>query len=510
MTDGSLHRVELVIHEGDKGRGDPPPPPPGDGDGDEPGLQPVPLSDDQLTQQFSDKVLRDDSLFVASEGKWRTWDGRRWAREETLQVLDQARELCRRQAQGLDDKRLARAISGEPTIRRVEKLARAMRRHAVLADAFDADLWRLNTPHGIVDLRTGQLFPHDRGALMTKLTAVGPEAVAECPTWLRVLGEATGGNAGLIAYLQRVFGYSLVGVVTEHVVVIFHGRVGGEGKTLILGTIAGAMGDYATPAPMDTFTVTQGERHSTELAGLAGARLVIASEIGEDRRWDEAKLKAISGGDKITARFMRGDFFSFFPQFTLVIGTNHLPQMRSAAGMRRRLQVVPFLHRPAVPDPELPEKLKAEWPGILAWMIEGAVLWQRMGLAPPPVVVDATAEYFERESAVGLWLEERCVKDPAAEEATRALHRDFQSWAARAGERSLSERKFAQKLAEVSGLANGKVHKRTARGFFGVALQNSTGNLYGGGARRPVGGGVLRANEMPGEPIDDPAEDFDR
>jgi len=158
--------------------------------------------------------------------------------------------------------------------------------------------------------------------------------------------EATGGDTALIAYLQRVFSYSLVGVVQEHVVIIFHGRVGGEDKTLMLGAVAGAMGDYATSAPMDTFTVTQGERHSTELAGLAAARLVIAPEIEEGRRWDEAKLKAISGGDEITARFMRGDFFTFQPQFTLIIATNHLPQMRSAAGMRRRLQVVPFLHPP--------------------------------------------------------------------------------------------------------------------------------------------------------------------
>lgn len=504
----AAERVVLDIIEGGKGRYEPPP---GDGDGgggsEAPG---APLSDNALAISFSADDLRDNHLYVHTEKNWRRWEGRVWGRENTLLVADLAREHCSRHARGLDDKRLARAISSEPTARRVETLARAMRRHAALADSFDTDLWALNTPDGIVHLRSGQLHPHDRDARMTKLTAVGPVAPDCCPTWLRVLGEAMGGDPALLAYLQRVFGYSLVGVVQEHVVIIFHGRVGGEGKTLMLGAIAGAMGDYATSAPMDTFTVTQGERHPTELAGLAAARLVIASEIEEGRRWDEAKLKAISGGDKITARFMRGDFFTFQPQFTLIIATNHLPQMRSAAGMRRRLQVVPFLHRPAVPDPELPEKLKAEWPGILAWMIEGALLWQRQGLAPPPAVVDATAEYFEQESALGLWIEERCIKSPAVEESTDAMHRDFGSWAARNGERSCSKRKFTQKLAEVSGLVSGRVHKGAARGFVGIALRNGTMDLYDRDGASVAGSGVVQANEIPRNPVDDPAEDYDR
>ena len=504
-----LLHPSLKIIEGPLGGQKPPSGGGGTGDASSPA---VPLSEDDLAQDLSENVLRDDFLFVSTENKWRVWNRSVWGREETLLVRDKTRGLCRSRSEGLDDGRLARSISGESTIRRVEKLAQAMRRHAAVAESFDTDLWALNTPDGIVDLQTGQLRPHDRDARMTKITAVGPSATAGCPTWRRVISEALGGDAALVSYIQRVFGYSLVGVVKEHVVVIFHGRVGGEGKTLMLGAIAGAMGDYAAAAPMDTFTVTQGERHSTELAGLAGARLVIASEIEEGRHWDEAKLKSISGGDKITARFMRGDFFSFFPQFTLIIATNHLPQMRSAAGMRRRLQVVPFRHPPAVPDPELPEKLKAERPGILAWMIEGALLWQRLGLAPPPAVIDATAEYFEQESPVGHWVEERLVKDPSLEECSDALHRDFNSWAPKNGERSISKRKLTQKLVEL-GFAYGRVFKGAKRGFFGIALKNGTRDLdFGGEAGRVAGGGVekVQANDSPRPPVDDPAEKYDR
>jgi putative DNA primase/helicase len=175
---------------------------------------------------------------------------------------------------------------------------------------------------------------------------------------------------------------------------------------------------------------------------------------------------------------MRGDFFTYSPQFTLVIATNHLPQLRAAGGMRRRLQITPFRHRPAVPDPDLPEKLKAEWPGILAWMIAGAIRWwgDGGGLRPSPAVIAATEEYFDRESPIRLWLDERCELDRAAEATSRELYANFASWAAKNGERALNRKQFAQRLAE-AGLVAAKMGANATRVFRGVRLSGGTRGL---------------------------------
>lgn len=450
---------------------------------------------------------------------WLRWNGAVWQREETLQIEDLARTLCRREAANAKDKRLARSTGSEATSKSVERMTRSMRRHAASAVQFDADPWALNTPGGTVDLRSGQIRPHRREDFLTKSAAVTP-APGTCAGWKRVLEEATGGDRDLIAYLQRALGYALVGIIRDHVVIVLHGAAGGEGKSLIINTVCGVLGDYAAVAPADLLTPLQGERHSTDLAGLVGARLVIASEIEDGRFWAEAKLKAISGGDKIAARFMRGDFFTYAPQFTMIIATNHLPQLRSAGGMKRRLQIVPFLHQPAQPDPALFEKLRPEWPAILAWLIEGCMLWQRDGLRPPAAVVDATAEYFARENPVSSWLDQRTEKRPDARTATKALHRDFSSWAASQGERPLSERRFVQRLAE-AGVRGRKIYDggREFRGFEGIALCQATGELpLDAGSRAPRGeGGAVIGSADPSDLTrrldaarQDPAEDWPR
>jgi putative DNA primase/helicase len=188
------------------------------------------------------------------------------------------------------------------------------------------------------------------------------------------------------------------------------------------------LGDYATSAPMSTFTASHTERHPTELAGLWGARMVTAVETQQGRKWDEPRIKALTGGDKISARFMRQDFFEFVPKFKLVIAGNHKPGLRSVdEAIRRRLHLIPFTV--TIPDAErdqnLGEKLKAEWPGILAWAIEGCQLWQQRGLSPPEVVTAATGAYLDAEDAIACWLEEECILGPNRSESRKSL---FASW----------------------------------------------------------------------------------
>jgi putative DNA primase/helicase len=266
------------------------------------------------------------------------------------------------------------------------------------------------------------------------MTAVAPDTTMPTPEWTRFLREATGADASLSAYLQRAAGYVLTGKTSEQVLFFVWGP-GGTGKSLFLTTLQEAMGDYARPAAMDTFTASHSEKHPADLAALMGARLVTASETQAGRRWDEAKLKSITGGDRIAARFMRQDFFHYLPTFKLLFTGNHKPEIRDIdAAMRRRIHLVPFIHPPAVVDRTLPAKLKAELPGILAWMLEGCRQWQAEGLAMPPVVAASTEEYFSEQDAIGRWVKEQCDVGPEYQATTQELYQAFREWANRNGE----------------------------------------------------------------------------
>ncbi len=224
------------------------------------------------------------------------------------------------------------------------------------------------------------------------------------------------------------------GETTEQQYAFIYGT-GGNGKGKFLEAVTGILGDYATEAPMDTFVASSNERHSTELAGLVGARLVTASETEQGKRWDEQKLKLLTGGDPVRARFMRQDFFTYLPQFKLIFIGNYKPEIRNLdEAMRRRTHLVPFLVKPKVVDKLLGKKLRSEWPAILAWMIEGCLEWQRIGLAPPPVVQEATDEYFSESDPVAQWLAENTEPDPEGWIELVELFENWKEWSNRRGE----------------------------------------------------------------------------
>ena len=224
----------------------------------------------------------------------------------------------------------------------MEGLSKADRRLAATIDQWDADPWLLNTPGGVTDLRDGVTRPHRHDYYMSKITTVAPDRMSTPSLWLSFLDKVTGGNAELVAFLQRVAGYSLTGDTREHALFFLYG-VGANGKTTFLNAITGALGDYCRNAPIETFTANKNDRHPTDLAGLRGARLVTAVETEEGRQWAESKIKSLTGGDKISARFMRQDFFEYTPQFKLLIAGNHKPGLRSVdEAIRRRMHLIPF------------------------------------------------------------------------------------------------------------------------------------------------------------------------
>ena len=436
--------------------------------------RPPAFSDEALALRFAEQHAG-QLRYVSSWAKWLIWDGNRWRYDETLTAFNMARRLSRHVSVEAGKKsKLAVAIASAKTDYSVERLARSDRRLAATTEQWDANPWLLNTPAAIIDLRTGDARPHRPTEYMTKLTGVAPGAGCAATTWKRFLDRVTGGDAALSSFLQRVTGYALTGSTQEHALFFLYGT-GANGKSTFINAITAAAGDYHRAAPIETFTASSGERHPTDLAALRGARLVTSVETEEGRRWAESKIKALTGGDKIAARFMRQDFFEYTPTFKLMIAGNHKPGLRSVdEAIRRRFHLIPFTV--TIPSDErdvhLSEKLKAEGPGILAWMIRGCLDWLDGGLAPPEAVRAATAAYLEGEDALAAWIEEATENEPSAWESSPALFKSWKAWAERAGEWIGSQRKFSQRLedrGESIGVRKGR-DAAGRRGFYGLRI----------------------------------------
>ena len=374
---------------------------------DDSAARPPQFSDEALALRFADEHAS-DLRYVAQWSKWLVWDGKCWLFDSTKCGFDFARKICRKASAESNKPPTATGLASAKTVAAVERLAQSDRRLAATSDQWDADPMLLNTPAGVVDLRSGRLRPHRAEDFMIHMTAVGPGG--RYPRWLAFLNRITDGDVALQLFLQHVTGYALTGSTSAHAMFFAYGT-GANGKSVFLSAIGGALGDYHRTAPIETFTASSFSQHPTDLASLRGARFVTANETEEGRRWAEAKLKVLTGGDKIAARFMRQDFFEYVPQFKLMLAGNHKPGLRSVdEAIRRRLHLIPFMVTipPKERDPQLGERLKAEWPGILAWMIEGCLQWQRKGLAPPAAVTKATNEYLEAEDTVSAWIDEAC------------------------------------------------------------------------------------------------------
>ena len=411
---------------------------------------PAKYSEVNVARSFAG-LHENDLRYVSEWGRWMTWDGQRWCRDRDLSVFDLATRMCcavadharMDQAEFTNERQRQATIAryGEKrTIYNVTEVAKADRRIAAVPEQWDADNWLLNTPGGVVDLRDGTLHPQKRDAYQTRITAV---ALGQgCPTWLRFLDEATGGDKDIQAYLQRIAGYSLTGSVREQAFWFIYGP-GGNGKGVFINTLRKILGEYAQVAGADMFTERKHDAHPTELAGLQGSRLVVAQETEEGKRWAEARIKSMTGEDPISARFMRQNFFEYMPQFKIIITGNHKPGLRNVdEAIKRRLRLIPFEIKPAVKDPFLQAKLWDEAPGIFRWALEGCLEWQRIGLADPERVMAATTEYLDQQDVLGNWLEE-CVQIPARGACRRGdLYRSFKAWAEEAGEYVLPQKRF--------------------------------------------------------------------
>jgi putative DNA primase/helicase len=416
------------------------------------------------------KRYADRLRYCHSARSWFEFDGARWRRDEVNRAFEFVRQIAREISEGKEHKEL-KEFRKTAFAAGVEKFSQSDPAFARTADYWDRDPYLLGTPGGTVDLRTGVMSPGDPSDGITKSTAVAPSGHTDCPEWDRFLRETTGGDRDMVRFLQQWSGYCLTGDIREHALLFAHGP-GGNGKSVFLNTLTGIMADYSTPAPSDTFTVSIGDRHPTELAALCGARLVAASETEHGRTWAETRIKQLTGGDEVAARYMRGDFFRFRPSFKLTIIGNHRPKLENVdAAVRRRFNIVPFTHKPEHPDHQLEDKLREEWPEILRWMIRGCLDWQKHGLIRPARVLSATEDYFSDQDLLGQWLASCCDVEPGNDrmmETSTALHQSWSAFAKQAGEKPETQKAFVGNLEK---RVPDRYKNMKGRGFKGIRLK---------------------------------------
>ena len=435
----------------------------------------VPTSDEDaparpLTETGNAERLVDqygqDIRFCHPWGAWLHWDGHRWKRDQTGAVRRWAKSTIRSiydevsKAETADERTMIFkwAVKSETANARsaMLRLAESEQGIHIEPSEMDRDPFLLNVMNGTVNLKTGELQPHDRTQGITKLAPVYFDPDAECPTFLAFLNRVLP-DVEVRRFLRRMTGYGMTGVTIEQCLAFLYGG-GANGKSTFLTIIAEMLGDYAQQAAPDLLTSRGGDRHPTELADLFGARWVSSIEVDEGKRLAETLVKQMTGGDKMKARFMRTDFFQWMPTHKLFLAANHKPEIRGTDyAIWRRIHLIPFTV--TIPKPErdgdLPGKLLAELPGILNWAIAGCLEWQQGGLGVPQAVTEATEEYRQEQDVLAGFLSERCVLDPQAWVASNSLYTAYSSWCEASGTYRDEPQKFGRGLSE-RGLTRGK------------------------------------------------------
>lgn len=411
-------------------------------------------------ERFRDRY-GDSVRYVHTWERWLCWDGTRWRQDETDEVVRLAKDTVRaiwdeaRRVAGNQDraKALAKhAIKSEASraIASLLSLGKSEDGMGVRPEDLDRLPWLLNCANGTLDLRTGILRPHAPRELHTKLCPISYDPAAECPRWLTFLTQIMGGDPEMVAFLCRSVGYWLTGSTREQCMWILHGS-GSNGKSTFLDVIRTVLADYGTTSDPKSFLERKTESISNDLAALKGSRLVVASETEAGRRLAEGLVKGITGGEPIVARFLHREFFSFTPEFKLVLCTNHKPQIRGIDhAIWRRIRLVPFTVTipPEQKDRELKSKLLEELPGILAWAVRGCLEYLAGGLQEPAKVLEATTEYQESMDTLGSFFEECCQLGPVFKTSSKAVYAAYLAWAERSGETPVNKRQLGISLGD--------------------------------------------------------------
>jgi putative DNA primase/helicase len=398
--------------------------------------------------------------FDHQRNRWLLWAVHHWMPDADAAVIRLALDFARtwqREAIEIPDRdareavtKFALRLERRDSLTNMLAIARAIKPIADAGVRWDADPWLLGCPNGVVDLRTSVLRAGQPADGITMNTSVAYDPAATCPRWDRFITEIFGDHADLIGFIRRAVGYSLSGITTEQCLFLGYGT-GANGKGTFANTIKRALGDYAWNMPFATIELRDRAAIPNDLAALVNRRFVIASETNDGTRLNESRVKALTGCDPVTARFLHGEFFTFEPVAKFWLHVNHKPIVRDDSfGFWRRLRLIPFVHVFPV-NAALAGELRAEAAGILAWCVRGCLEWQREGLQPPASVTDATREYEADSDPLAGFLIEACESDPNADVRGSELFDHYKRWADGHGltERErLSSTMFGRKISE--------------------------------------------------------------
>lgn len=448
--------------------------------------RPFALSDAGNGERFA-SLYAGRVRYVAAWSRWLIWSGVRWEKDDTRAIDQLAKNAARgvmNDLQTEDDPNRRKAIAShaiksESEARLNAMLSRAASETSIAAAAadFDLDPFKLNTLTGTIDLRTGELLDHDPADNITKLAPVEYDPAATCPTFDQFIYDITCGDRKLAVYLKRLLGMMLTGDITEQILPIFWGG-GRNGKSTLLDFMLYLLGDYAGVAPDGLLTDKANSEHPTEIAKLQGLRLVVASESEAGRKLRINLIKKLTGDARLTARFMRADYFDFDRTFKLVLMTNNRPRVpEDSLAIWRRLKLIPFDLQltEAEQDTTLPARLRDEAPGILATLVRACQDWQADGLAEPAIVRAVTQDYRQSEDMVGAFLSACCVLAEGAFTPSAKLREAFESYCDEVGERAIKGREFTAQLAKLDGVSNGtgRVCGQVRRGWQGIGLMET-------------------------------------
>lgn len=418
--------------------------------------------------------------YCPEAGAWLRWNGHRWTWDTAGHIHELARGIARDlpDVDKPDTAHRKKSLSSLG-LKAMVSIARTDTRVIVSPDQLDGRPYELNTPGGVVDLRTGEIRNPDPAALHTRSTPVVPDFEAKAARWSTFLADTFAGDPALTTYIQRLLGLSLIGTHLEQILPFGWGS-GANGKSTLMNVVQGVVGigvdGYSIPAPAELLLASHQRSHPTELARLSGARLVVASELEDGERFAESRIKMLTGGENIAARFMGKDFFSFKPTHTIWLLANDQPAVRAGGpAFWRRLRLLPFVHvvppeqRIAGLDQQL---IDTEAPAILAWLIQGAADYLAHGLAEPDSVRVATSAYEKDQDTVARFVEECCERgSTSAQHMTvrvAELRASYETWCRVEGETPVSSKALTTALTGRFGVAS--VRSRNARFYAGIRL----------------------------------------
>ncbi|KAF1681256.1 phage/plasmid primase, P4 family [Bacillus sp. SKDU12] len=452
------------------------------------------------------------NIRYCNELDWLIWNGKMWEEDSKRQIEALTAQTLRAiygEAKATEDGYRKKQLNDwakkcERRNIRMNTILDTRPMVAVRKQELDSHTYLFNCENGVIDLKTGELLPHDRDFLFTKISSVAYQKDADCPNWKAFLesifiNEQGQPNYEIIDFMQKAIGYSLTGDTTEQVMFFLFGN-GRNGKSTFINTVQQLLGDYGRQTNSDTFIKKKNDSSiNNDIARLDGARFVSAVESEEGQQLSESLVKQITGGEKMSARFLRQEYFEFTPEFKVFFTTNHKPIVKgSDEGIWRRIRLVPFtvtIPKEKV-DKKLPQKLAAEMPGILRWAVEGCLKWQKEGLKEPEVIRKATEGYREDMDILGPFLTERCVIHPAAKIESKEIYKEYKNWCFENDDVELKNRAFYRQL-EIRGFKK-EVGAKNKLFFFGIGLQKFQSHLnFDDGVSKRVSESTAKNNVTP-------------